>query len=191
MLKQGVWKHRHPFQGIVFARSPLSIFSSLKYYGIGESDDWKLNWSRYRVPRFIAWLRKIDKDLLEGFKNKSPLEQFCLFYNKRMNDLFELENPIIRYEEFVENPEKIARIICDECGISFEPAMLWVGEGSSEAGHGYFDSTRGIDQHSILKYRQTLDVAEMDYLIKHTSRVAGLYGYTYEQYKLKISPISR
>lgn len=191
LLKQGVWKHRYPFQGIVFSRNPLSIFSSLKYYGVSASDDWKLSWSRYRVPRFIAWLKKIDKNLLEGFENKTPVEQFCLFYNKRMNDLFELDNPIIRYEEFVENPEKYARLICDECGVSFESAMLWAAEGSSKAGHGHYDSTREIDQSSILKYSKKLDVAEMDYLIKNTCRVAALYGYTYEQYALKLSPVSR
>lgn len=32
IVKQGVWEYRYPFYGIILARNPLAVFSSLKVY---------------------------------------------------------------------------------------------------------------------------------------------------------------
>lgn len=188
IIKQGVWEHAYPFQGIVFARNPLSIFASLKYYGISQDEDWKWHWYRFRVPRFIAWLKKMDRSLIKGFADKSPLEQFCIFYTRRMKALAALDQPIIHYEYLVAQPEKYIQMICGFFGIQYEAGMLNPSKLGYENGHGHYDSHREIDQSSIRKYQERLQENEMDFVIENTHATAKLYGYEFNKYELSISP---
>ena len=180
IIKQGVWEHRYPFFGIILTRNPLSIFSSLREYDSKNGMNWEYNWKYYRLPRLISWLKDIDKSLIISFKNKSPIEQFCLFYNRRMSSLAKLNHPIIRYEELVLEPEIQIKKICEYFKIDYEEKMLFF-DNKNKIGHGKFDPNRSIDTKSIEKYFSYLNANEMDLIIESTRNISNLFGYKFNK----------
>jgi hypothetical protein len=129
----------------------------------------------------------MDRSLIKGFADKTPLEQFCLFYSRRMKALAALDLPIIHYEYLVAQPEKYIQMICGFFGIQYEAGMLHPAKLGYENGHGHYDAHREIDQSSIRKYQERLQENEMDFIIEHTQATAKLYGYAFNKYELSIS----
>jgi hypothetical protein len=82
LVKQGVWKHRWPFDGFVLARNPLSIYYSLITYDsiltqLKEFLAHKLGFFNYALSsegnyeRFYRWTLDIDKSLAEKYPKLS------------------------------------------------------------------------------------------------------------------------
>jgi len=176
LMKQGIWEHRYPFDGIVLVRNPLSVYASLKMFDskIGRSINLHSNWKQYRYPAFIQWLHHIDESIIPNFKNLSPIEQFCLFYNRRMKPLAYLNNPILHYERFVKTPEIYTKLILNIMGLDDKSIERKLND---DLGHGGFDPSKPINDNSILKYKDILTEQECNFIIESTKDTIKLYGY--------------
>lgn len=192
LLKQGVWEHKYDFNGIILSRNPISIFASLKVYdedGFGNGNDWQRTWLLRNTERLSRWLKDIDAKLLYGFDKLSPIDQFCLFYNRRMGGLIKTNKPILYYENFVENPEKELRFLISEMGLQFENAVLKSHKKfkKGEEGHGKNDLSQPIKPDSLLKYKAVITKEEFQEINEKTSNVSKLYGYNVNWNKIELS----
>ena len=183
LLKQGVWKHQHPFSGFVLSRNPVSIYSSLKSY---DKDVLKYNvkdnfWFE-NTNRFRRWLTDIDPSKIDVILSKSPVEQFVDFYNLRMGDLALSGLPIIRYEDLVTNTKHTLERTCSYLGIPMEEGILKSHEFYDEGlvGHGQNDLSKPIDKSSLYKYKKNVTTEEFNYIKANTFFVHDQFGYKLE-----------
>ena len=181
LLKQGVWEHKYDFDGFILSRNPVSIFASLKVYDKDElGDDWKNNWYLRNTERLTRWLKDIDKTLLPDFEKLSPIDQFSLFYNRRMGALLKTGKPIVYYENFVQHPEKELRFIISEMGLHFEETVLNSHENfkNGEKRHGKIDLSKPIQANSLSKYQKIITKQEFDEVHVKTKAVSKNFGYS-------------
>lgn len=179
IVKQGVWEHKTSFNGFVLVRNPVSVYASLRVYDIKEhGPDIEQSWKKYRVPRFIAWFKNIDESLIDEFIQLPPIEQFCMFYNRRMLPLSGLGLPIIYYEKFVTKPEKYLKKICNYIGIKFIKSMLAISSANDiNKYHGNFQPMRHIDTGSLHKYKEIITPDEFKQITFLTKEVTDTFAY--------------
>lgn len=166
-IKQGTWEEKQPFSGFILARSPVSIYFSL----LGFAHDKEGISGRLR-----RWMRKIDTSIN---LNGDDIQNFCTFYNRRMGKLLDTDNPILRYEEFVQNPEYYLGILCNEMKVQYEKIMCEshkLYNNNNKKGHGGINNMRPIDTRSMYKWKK-LDPSLISYIIKHTKHIHNKYGY--------------
>ncbi|WP_145042215.1 sulfotransferase [Gimesia chilikensis] len=202
IVKQGVYEARSEFNGVVLVRNPLSIFASLISY-----DSWKINWSmmnyffrgsrsgvlrRYKTTRgrLLSWMKNIDEEFGELLNNLDTVELYCAFYNRRMLNLRDLNLPIVRYEDFVIEPEMTLRALMPQLGLKFETEMLTSEKAysSNQEGHGKNDLSRSVDTSSLHKYR-SLDKKLVDRILALTYPTWSAYGYMWDE-KTKMMRVS-
>lgn len=194
IVKQGVYEAKSEFNGVVLVRNPLSIFASLISY-----DSWEINWSvlnylfrgsrsgvlrKFKTTRgrLLSWMKDIDEDFGELLNNLDTLEMFCAFYNRRMLALLDLKLPIVRYEDFVLEPEKTLRVLLPKLGLKFETEMLTSEKAylSNQKGHGNNDLSRSVDTSSLHKY-QSLDRRLVNRILALTYPTWTAYGYMWDE----------
>ncbi len=178
ILKQGVWEHRFDFKGVVLARNPVSIFASLLTYDGPADERGNFDWSKNQ-KRITTWMADIDPDLNEQLQGKSPVEQFALFYNRRMGKLFQAGLPIFRYEDIVKHPQEQLPEILKHFDVQWEPEMLEPREAACE-GHGKNVLGSPVSQNSLTKYAQVIDKSTFDQLKCLTAETASQFGYRLE-----------
>lgn len=179
VLKQGVWRHPHPFDGIVLARNPIAIFASLRQYDVqATGKPWQAVW-HLNEARMTRWLGDIAPDALDGFESLGPVDQFARFYNVRMTQLLETKKQMIRYEDLVFNPQQNLEKIATELDVDFEPATLHSHQGyqADAEGHGQNNLGQPISTKSVFKYLDVLSEAEFDQLATKVDSVARMAGY--------------
>ena len=182
VLKQAVWKHKYPFQGFVLVRNPIACFASLKVYDCKSNPSrWKEHW-HLTQSRIVRWLKKIDPTTLEGFSSLTPISQFARFCNTRMNQLLESGKWVVRYEDFVSQPEATLRSIAAHLKIDFQSSMLASHRSyeSGSVGHGDNDLGTPINTDSLFKYMRILSRSEFAELVSLTENVAWRFGYRME-----------
>lgn len=189
IIKQSVWKHPFPFKGFILSRNPISIYASLKNYDkdlpeYNKSDNfWWQN-----EKRIIRWMKDIDKELIPLLKQKTPIEQFCIFYNLRMKQLKNTNLPVIRYEDLLLNTKKTLEIVCDILNVEMNEkllkAHLYYDVGLE--GHGKNDLSKPIDVKSLSKYKENITEKEFDFVSKNTFDTYTLYGYRLENFNVEI-----
>ncbi|MEC9375632.1 MAG: sulfotransferase [Pseudomonadota bacterium] len=147
---------------IFLLRNPLSVLASI----INTQLDGDL-WS---ISEFISELRNGPKNILEG------------------TDLLKERSIVIRYEEFVEKPEKYTEQLCKFLEIEFSPNMVSYQE-TPEA-KGFMTDRVGVQQHErpvtdrihswedMLNDPQQVHFAEEYLKILEPSTIDGL-GYDY------------
>lgn len=125
VLKQGVWEHRFPFRGIILSRNPVSVYASLRNYDAqdGSASDLDALW-QYNAERLSRWMRDIESLLVDEMLSLAPVEQFCLFYNRRMGALAQLGVPIVHYEKLAADPYIVLATVVHAMGLDFEDSML-------------------------------------------------------------------
>jgi len=175
ILKQGVWEHRFDFEGIVLARNPISIFASLLTYDGPANECGEFDWAK-NEQRLTTWMRDIDPSLNESLKNKSPVEQFALFYNRRMGKLFESGRPIFRYEDIVKHPQEQLPKVLGCFDVEWDPEMLDPRETAYE-GHGKNLLGSPVSQQSLTKYSGVINQETFDQLKSLTVETASQFGY--------------
>jgi hypothetical protein len=179
VLKQGVWEHQYPFDGIILARNPASIYASLRIYDREKTDDdldqlWANN-----TRRFMRWMRSIQPDLETEFEGLSPVDQFCFFYNRRMGALAKLKLPLVRYEDFVEDSRGALSVAVEAMGLEFDEKMLQAHAdyGRGSRGHGKIDMGAPVHRGSLYKFQQIITPAEFDAIAEKTAQVHRAFGY--------------
>lgn len=175
VLKQGVWEHRSEFKGIVLARNPISIFASLLTYDGPANERGEFDWSK-NEKRLTTWMEDIDPGLNEQLSGKNPVEQFALFYNRRMGSLIQLGLPVFRYEDVVKCPQQQLPKILSQFDVEWEPAMLESSE-AAYVGHGKNLLGSPVSEQSLTKYAGVIDEATFDQLKSLTSSTASEFGY--------------
>jgi hypothetical protein len=179
VLKQGTWEHAAPFAGFVLARNPVAIYASLRAYDAracgGDPDAcWHHN-----TERLVRWLGDIDAGLIPRLVAAPPVEQFCLFYNRRMGALSTLGLPVVHYERLVTDPVSMLPKITALLGLDCPGPVLHAHRGYAPGaeGHGRNDLSRPIDTRSIVSYREQVDEATFDVIAAATAVVASAFGY--------------
>ncbi len=183
LLKQGVWQHKHPFNGFILSRNPISIYSSLKSYDkkMPEYDPIENFWFNNN-ERLLRWSKDMDEGLFNSLKGKEPIEQFVTFYNYRMGYLAQLNKSIIRFEDLVNDTEKTIVKVCDIIGIPFSPSLLQSHNFYEKGliGHGQNDLSKPIDKSVLEKYKLNVAEDEFDYIVNNTSEVSSKFGYEFK-----------
>lgn len=188
LLKQGVWEHKYPFKGFILSRNPFSIYTSLKLYDKDDDlFDIENNFWFENKKRLIRWSKDIDFDLYENLKDKKPIEQFCMFYNRRMGNLLNTGLPIIKYEDLVSNAEETIQKVCDILVVEYENQLLdsHLNFEYGKIGHGKNDLSKPINSDSIHKYVKVLNRSEIEYIKENCKTVYSNYGYYFSNKKLK------
>jgi hypothetical protein len=127
----------------------------------------------------VRWLGDIEPALIPGFAERSPIDQFATFYNLRMGRLHRTRLPILTYECFVTEPERMLRSLLAEMGCAFDAATLRSHERYSDAdvGHGGIALGSAIHRGSLDRYREVVTRDEFDEIVERTREVHQLYGY--------------
>ena len=125
-------------------------------------------------------MRDIDKTLASRIEESCPIEQFCLFYNRRMGALLELGLPIIHYENLVTDPLDTLTQVTSAMGLPFDDSMLLshTSYAGGTEGHGKADMSQPLNNASLRKYTQVLTEAEFSHIRDACGHVASRYGYT-------------
>jgi len=189
VLKQSVWEHQFPFTGVVLVRNPVSIFASLSLYDShDDSGDLATSW-KANTARLTRWLDDIDPVLSPCLRGLSPIEQFCLFYNRRMGALTDLGLPVIHYERFVTSSTAVLPAILDAIGVEFSPHLVnsHVDFKSRRMGHGKNDLARPIDRKSLTLYRRAMDEAQFEAVADGTAAVSSAFGYIMTWRKMQVN----
>ncbi|MCG8325092.1 MAG: hypothetical protein MI673_06205, partial [Thiotrichales bacterium] len=162
LLKQGIWEHRHRFNGFILVRNPASVYASLgRYDRIRTGDNLYARLRNFIAPenhnreRLLRWMTDIDSDMTEMLSGLNELEQFCAFYNRRMLPLAKLELPVIHYERLVIDPEQVFKQLLDYMQLEYLDLIHNAHEqyGELTIGHGKTDLSRPIDDQSLQEYR--------------------------------------
>ena len=180
LLKQGVWKHKHPFKGFILSRNPVSIYSSLKAYDqLHPEYDSENNFWFENSKRMERWMNDMEPEKITQILEQSPIDQFCSFYNIRMNDLHSTGLPIIRYEDLVTDTQEVLQKICTILNIDMDDAMLKSHEQYEKGavGHGQNDLSKPIDTSSLFKYKKNVTQEEFEIIKEKTQMVHEKFGY--------------
>lgn len=181
VLKNAVWTHPHPFQGFVLARNSLSVANSFKIQGETEIKFQK------RKRQFERWMREIDPTLLPSMSDPDNFACLAILYNRKMTPLAGAGLPIVRYEDFVSDPEGILRRLLERLRIPWDDVILNSHEQyvEGEYGHGHIPLWKPIHQGALDRFKQLPDVI--------LAKVYGLtwgamhaFGYVYENEELRL-----
>lgn len=192
VLKQGVWEHKYPFKGIILSRNPVSIYASLRSYDANEpTDDLDALW-HHNEKRLTRWMRDIDKTLVEEMRSLPAVDQFCLFYNRRMGALAEHFLPVVHYEGFVTDPKGVLTKTVNAMGLDYEDSMLNAHSGYSKGaqGHGKIDMGVPVNSGSMYKFQKIISHDEFDSIVAKTQKVHNKFGYNIEWDNIHLENIS-
>lgn len=187
VVKQGVWEHRHQFEGFVLVRNPASVIASLLSFdqrtgGAARPPLWSrlrfaaprrpkpMNFDDPRWERVLRWQRAIDEDLVEHLKHLDYIGAVCAFYNRRMLPLANSRLPILHYECLVSRPQQMLRLLLDRLELEFDDRLLDSHRDFDEGtiGHGLNDLARPIDEAGLFRYREILSREEFGRILALT-----------------------
>lgn len=192
LIKQGIWLHKDPFNGITLVRNPLSFVDSMMTYnaieGLGGGIR-RYGRKRYAktFSRLLRWSENMSAELYRDIDGKqSVVDALCCFYNSRVKALAEYQKDIFKYEDIVTAPRAELEKICRVLAIDFEEGMLKAHRNYSDSsvGHGMNKLSRDIDTASLNKWR--LGDKALFRKVKHqTIETARSVGYSYNEPYLK------
>lgn len=187
IVKQGVWEHRHPFEGFVLVRNPASVTASLLAFdqraaGATRRTPWSrlrrgpprrpkhMNFADPRWKRLLRWQRSIDEDLVEYLEHLDYIGAVCAFYNRRMLPLANSHLPVVHYERLVSRPRQVLRLLLDRLGLEFDDRLLDSHRDFDEGtiGHGKNELARPIDEAGLFRFREVLSREEFGRILALT-----------------------
>lgn len=172
MVKNAVWTHRFPFKGFVLVRNPLSVVKSFKL--LRESPEK----AESRKKQLRRWARQIDKKLLPTVRQGDNLAAVCMLYSCKMAPLARMGLPIVRYEDFVTDPERILRGLFERMDLPWDDAVLRSHENYAEGsyGHGHIPLWQPIHDRSADSWKR-LPLNVVSRVCEMTSPVMRDFGY--------------
>lgn len=188
LVKQGVWLHRHPFDGFTLVRNPQSFVASMLTYNVREGLDWGFRpYGRKRYAktfkRLLRWSQNMSEELCREIESKrSVIDALCCFYNSRIATLSSYRKTIFKYEDLIMSPLQQLQAMCLELDIKFEDALLdaHLNYPAAKEGHGMNDLSRPIDAASMTKWRQGHESVKLK-VKDQTLEAAQSVGYTYDE----------
>ncbi|WP_160317889.1 glycosyltransferase 61 family protein [Cobetia sp. UCD-24C] len=176
LVKNAVWTHQYFHKGFVLARNPFAVANSFK---ITAEDE--LKYSK-RKKQYQRWAKLIDSKLLPYVnQEENSFKILSVLYNAKMLDASNLDQPVIRYEDFVTKPAIALKRICVALEIEWNPLVLkshtFFKEG--EYGHGGIPLWKDIHGGSLHSYKKLpKEVKNIIYSICRNS-ISAL-GYYYD-----------
>jgi hypothetical protein len=184
VLKNAVWEHAAPFTGFILVRNPLAVIASART--LNETPEARVQ-HREQARR---WARGIDPRLLPFVGQTDSTTAFCALYTRKMTAAHATGLPIVRYEEFVAEPERILRRLLRHLGVGWDDAALRGHERfrQGEFGHGKIRLWEPIHDKSVEKY------ADLEPKIKTKIyalcwSAMTLYGYDFDGHAVTLGPI--
>lgn len=182
VLKNAVWTHRYLYKGFILVRNPFAVVNSFKILAEEEQKFIKRN-QQYR-----RWAQYIDPSLLPLI-NKDPdnITCLCALYNVKMGSLANSGLPVVRYEEFVTEPEKFLKLICKYIGVDWDVSVLNSHEfyAQGQHGHGGIPLWKPIHTGSLHSYQNMPDEV-LSKIYGLTKPVFESFGYSFNEGKCSL-----
>lgn len=185
ILKNAVWTHAYPFKGFILVRNPFSILNSAGVF--------RENFEDYiaHKERIFSWAGGIDDQMRPGIRNDTTADAFALLWTRKMLALYDTGIPIVRYEDFVSEPDNTLKRIIRYLGLEWEPRVLnsHLDYKHDEIGHGRIKLWEPIhikskDSHTALERK------DFDRVYALTAPALQKYGYIVNKGVLEIGPIN-
>jgi len=175
ILKNAVWKHEYPFNGFILCRNPFAVIQSFKLKDESPEKDEK------RKSQIIRWARNIDARIMHAIPETDHLEMICMLYNLKMHPLTKSNMPILRYEDFVRNPEATLRELLRKLNIAWSSTVLnsHTLYHQDSYGHGRIKLWQPIHNDSLDTWRKNLSKGTIARIYGLTSQVMQEYGYNF------------
>lgn len=178
LVKQGVWEHKYPFNGVVLVRNPISVYASMISYNASSKEEFKAR-KKALTRNCKRWLRDIDNQLLDSFDSLNVIEQFCAFYNRRMYPLSQLGLPIVHYEEFCLRPEPYLKAVLSSLSLRYKEsvAQSHLNYSEEQTGHGLIQLAEPINPKSLNKWQKHISENEFNIITALTYNTWNAFGY--------------
>ena len=183
LVKQGTWEHKHPFNGLVLVRNPISVYASLISYGLkGKNAEAELQKRKEKAgssKNFLRWMGDIDESIMDYYQDLNYLDQFCTLYNRRMYPLSQLGLPIVHYESFCQHPRQYLESILRHFSLEYNPSVLNSHSQyeSNQKGHGLIDLSSPVNTKSLDKWKKYVSESEFKRIAALTYNTWKAFGY--------------
>ena len=178
LIKQGVWEHKYPFDGVILVRNPISVYASMVSYNASSPEEFQAR-KKALTRNCKRWLRDIDHQLLDSFNSLNVIEQFCAFYNRRMYPLSQLGLPIVHYEEFCLRPEPYLKAVLSSFSLNYQEsvAQSHLNYSEEQTGHGLIQLAEPINPKSLNKWQKYISEDEFNIIAALTYNTWNAFGY--------------
>lgn len=184
LLKNAVWTPTWRWQGFILARNVMSVLNSCRVLVTQDDKEGRLH-HRNQCNR---WARGIDPELLPALQRFDNFQAFAILWNAKMASAYSSGMPVVRYENFVNDPEPHLRKIVAHLGLPWDSSVMTAHEAYPENtfGHGRIKLWQAIHGQSLDSYKvipeENLDRA-------YALSVAGmrLYGYDFIEREVKLN----
>jgi hypothetical protein len=175
VVKNALWTHKWPFRGFVLVRNPFSVVNSFK--AVHESKK-RMVKRRLQLKR---WTKRIDPALLPALASVNTVAYVCMLYNRKMHGLAFGGLPIVRYEDFVESPERVLRALLSRLEIPWDRAVLDSHKNYKvgELGHGKIRLWEPIHCRSADSWKD-MDAATRSTIYGISNPTMHAFGYAYD-----------
>jgi hypothetical protein len=172
VLKNAVWNHHAPRKGFILVRNPFSVAVSSNRHLPAAADD------PLQRQKHVRWCRTIDPHMLPFVQKAPNLISWLALYSRKMMHDYRSGLPIVRYEEFVQNPERMLRKIVAHLGLEWDPHVLesHLDYKEGDLGHGGIKLWSPIHTGSTEKYKK-LPRERLSTIYSLTCEVLTAYGY--------------
>ena len=169
VVKNATFENSESHKGFILVRNPFSTYMSYKKLASKLKDDRK---------QMRNWARAIDPLLLKTVNSGSFLEAFTALYVRKMGALTYIKQPIIRYEDFVKNPENQLYSLLSALDIPWDENVLKAHEFFEEnlKGHGGINLSKPIT-NQFNPDISSLTNEEIIYIYNSCSSILRYYGY--------------
>lgn len=192
LVKQGIWEHKYPFNGLVLVRNPISVYASLISYGLkGKNAQAELNKRKRnsgKSQNFQRWMREIDESIMNYYQDLNYLEQFCTLYNRRMYPLSQIGLPIVHYESFCQNPQQYLELVLQSFDLKYDQSVLNSHSKyeSDYQGHGLINLSTPVNTKSLDKWKQYVSLQEFNRIASLTYNTWNAFGYNLNYQKISV-----
>lgn len=171
LLKNATWSHSFPFKGFVLVRNPFAIANSAKIT-VPRSN---------RKDKYKRWADSIDPKVSAAINSVDDLVTLCMLWNRKMAPLSQARLPIVRYEDFVTQPEKTLRSLLSRLNLDWSDSVLNSHAAYPEAmkGHGGIHLSQPVHSRSLDSWKQ-LPRAALATIYGITYSIMVEFGYTYD-----------
>ncbi|NKN36328.1 sulfotransferase [Agrobacterium sp. a22-2] len=186
LMKNATFIDKHERRGFILIRNPFSVVFSAHRYRQDEEQ-----WKRNRLQQ-VRWCKTIDKAMLPYIQTGEILDTFLALYTAKMMHDFNSGLPIVRYEDFILNPEAELRKVVGHFGLEWDDMVIRSHEKYSEGefGHGNIKLWQPIHNKSMDKYNE-LDARMLSRIYSLTRPVLDAYGYGWDGKKIDLGAIDQ
>lgn len=193
VLKNAVWIHPAPWRGFILARNPFAVIASALFVrapGGGIRAKTNPAGLAKHADQVRRWARGIDPEVREQLESLDLISAFALLYARKMVHHHKTGQPIVRYEEFVVDPEPWLRRILRHLRLEWDDSVMRAHEAYPEGthGHGGIALWKPIHAGSLDRYRGLPDET-FDRIHTLTAPALDCLGYSVKDREVSLNAI--